>query len=1542
MATNSCRVSFLVAVVILNILPSAWAQSTPNDVTPGNETGTMSYQTYGGAHENVSLSNGNLNLQIPLINLPSRNGQNLSLGLTYDSKIWTLHQDYDPYSGIYTYWWDYPSVGVGFNFPGLESTWTAVQTTRAGTYWCNAGYIVRTSDGSKHSFGNRTGCWYYPNTGNPSSYPADNINVTDAADASYLRLDSTNSADIVLHTKSGEQIHFTGSQNQFSKLEDSNGNTITYSQVNSNLWVVKDNLGRSINFNYSSYVLQNISYLDANGVNRTISFSYTPVTIYPTFTNPPGSYDGDGSQLWSPISSVTLPNNLKWTFQYDTWGGLTKITYPAGGYTRYDYVVDTNLWVSHRAFSAAADFREVNHRYVCRSATGSCATEDVTTYAATVNGTIVNNQYMDLTDALGNRTRYQFSAPAGGTPVYSAREIFRYYYQGQSTLLRTVQTDYNSLDYTGNPTDNSLPIRVTTTLNDVSPNIINKKEWDYDTYSQIWCSPYIVACSGVGAPVPIDNPTEERDFDWGSGGPGTLMRKTDYTWLKTNAVNGQDYTTTAIHILNRKLTEQIKDINSTIFAQTQYEYDNYASDQKHAALQSSGAVQHDAAFSTSYTTRGNVTAIQHWRNTDSVWLTTYNQLDDSGNIRKTIDPAGNPTSFGFADSWGNATCTPSGGNAAAYPTTVTNALNQSISSTYNSCNGTTATSTDLNNQPSTFGYDLMGRRVQSTFPDGGQSSGTYNESSLPLNITASKKITSSINLSSYQGVDGIGHTTQTQMTSDPQGTDYVDTTYDALERKSTISNSYRSTGDPTYGITTSVYDALGRVIQMIPPDGSGSSNNVSTAYSGNCSTVSDQTGRKRKSCMDGLGRTKQVFEPDVNGNLVNETDYQYDVLNNLLCVHQRGTDTTADKSCTDPTVPASWRPRSFTYNSLSQLLTANNPESGSIAYAYDADGNVLTKTDARGIVTSYFYDAVNRLTKKTYSDSTPQITYWYDGQTPTGCTPPTLSATYGIGRRTAMCDAGGSEAWSYDQMGRIQIEKRTTNGITKTTTYTYNLDGSLATLTYPSGRVVTFTPSGAGRELSAVDLGNGITYASGALYTPFGALSGVQYGSNLISTLYYNTRLQPCRISVQTSGTQPSQCSDSLNTGNLLDLSYDYNMSVANNGNVKQITNNRNANRTQAFTYDSMNRIQTAITQGTSGSLCWGIDYSYDVYANLLSASLDSSRPSCSWTVLNAGVDTHNRITNTGFSYDAAGNVLSDATTSYSWDAESELKTAAGLTYTYDGDGRRVQKSNGKLYWYGSGDEILDESDASGNITDEFVFFGGKRIARRNVSSGNIYYYLADNLGTARMIVQAGQTTPCYDADFDPFGGEHVAVNTCPQNYKFTGKERDAETGLDDFDARYYSSGFGRFQSSDWSAIPAPVPYADLGNPQTLNLYAYVKNNPMNLTDPAGHGNGPPEGPTGAMFYVIGGGGEGGPGAMTYTVTVNGESTTFSDLNEAQAFYNQTVKQAQNQVVMNVAIFRSDNLSNIAQGWVNSQIAQLTSDMSEMGINVNVVSDLDD
>jgi RHS repeat-associated protein len=69
-----------------------------------------------------------------------------------------------------------------------------------------------------------------------------------------------------------------------------------------------------------------------------------------------------------------------------------------------------------------------------------------------------------------------------------------------------------------------------------------------------------------------------------------------------------------------------------------------------------------------------------------------------------------------------------------------------------------------------------------------------------------------------------------------------------------------------------------------------------------------------------------------------------------------------------------------------------------------------------------------------------------------------------------------------------------------------------------------------------------------------------------------------------------------------------------------------------------------------------------------------------------------------------------------------------------------------------------------------------------------------------------------------------------------TGKERDSESGNDYFGARYYASSMGRWLSPDWSGAQVPVPYANLSDPQSLNLYAYVRNNPLGIYDPDGHG----------------------------------------------------------------------------------------------------------
>ncbi|WP_263409585.1 RHS repeat-associated core domain-containing protein [Terriglobus tenax] len=84
-----------------------------------------------------------------------------------------------------------------------------------------------------------------------------------------------------------------------------------------------------------------------------------------------------------------------------------------------------------------------------------------------------------------------------------------------------------------------------------------------------------------------------------------------------------------------------------------------------------------------------------------------------------------------------------------------------------------------------------------------------------------------------------------------------------------------------------------------------------------------------------------------------------------------------------------------------------------------------------------------------------------------------------------------------------------------------------------------------------------------------------------------------------------------------------------------------------------------------------------------------------------------------------------------------------------------------------------------------------------------------------------------------------------------SGKERDSESGLDYFGARYYGSAMGRFMSPDWSEKPVSLPYSNVHNPQTLNLYSYIENNPLSRSDPDGHWPTPSYGGTWRHYDIV-------------------------------------------------------------------------------------------
>jgi YD repeat-containing protein len=371
---------------------------------------------------------------------------------------------------------------------------------------------------------------------------------------------------------------------------------------------------------------------------------------------------------------------------------------------------------------------------------------------------------------------------------------------------------------------------------------------------------------------------------------------------------------------------------STEVAATNYLYDQ-------VATSSATAIDHDETnYSSSGTTpRGNATTKLAWcLQAGCASANTTYTYDETGQVTSVTNPNGNQTTYSYTDSWFNtnsggftttAGSPPGNTNAyltlVTYPTTAGISHKESFSYGYN--NGQLTQLNDENGEQNTYYYnDKWSRPTEVTYPDGGQTTYAYNDSSYLLNTpsvpspsdTTTKLITSGVNLLTLTAMDGVGHPVQNQLVSDPAGIDYTFKTYDGLGHLHSATNPYRTTADSTYGITTYTYDALGRVTGVSDPDGSA----AQTSYCGPSTLATDEAGRWRRSTSDGLGRLIEVDEPNsstatvtacpTGGDPIVPTKYAYNTLNNLNTVLQNSS-----------------RQRTFTYDSLSRLLTSFNPES---------------------------------------------------------------------------------------------------------------------------------------------------------------------------------------------------------------------------------------------------------------------------------------------------------------------------------------------------------------------------------------------------------------------------------------------------------------------------------------------------------------------------------------------------------------------------------------------------------------------------------------
>ncbi len=1384
-----------ICAVFLALLPSTiFAQSYLTQI--GSPTFTTAEPVELGY---VNVGNGNLHNQVLMTSSPQRGARSFSAGLMYDSRIWQISASnaWQPTNVLNSQggWRFVTSVDPGtVNYLSGEGT-CELNHIRVPSAEINDSFNWTAPDGTIHYFAIETEM-QLSSCGPPNRPTADGF----ATDSSGFHMYVTNFTTATVYAPDGTQV--------YPSTKDANGN---YFSLDGNGNVI-DTLGRTpvtktVNGSTTTYAVLNSQGTTSNvtvtteSISVSTHFGVTGVTEY--------------SGNLTVIKTVQLPDGQSYTLGYDSYGELNSMALPTGGLISYVYsnftdsLTGVNRWVSsHTSGGGTTTYSQgVISLSNCPSGAQGCQQQ----FLAKPDGSQVIYTFSLNNGAWVSSKQYK----TGGSPNIILETVTDTWNFGNSCQLPGCTGAANIQKLTEVTTlpvsTGGLTKQIQITYDSVNDqNIAKNQEWNFYSGS-----------------LPT-NPDRETD----------IVYQTGSSYVAKNIINRPVSVTACVPIG----TPPTCTGSTNVVAQTLYTYD------QGTPSSVTGIAQHDDTnFGTADTTRGNLTQIQRLASGTTNFLSASLSYDTTGQLVSATDVAGNQTSYSYQDSFFNDVGDgPSHPPQAYTPTKPTNAyltkvtppLIPASTSGYYFGTGQLALSTDANAASNYLHYiDPFARPTSTVLPNGGWTFTAYTASETEIDRYTG--ITGSFAVSGCTGcrhdealLDSLGRLTSSILVSDPEGQTTTATTYDSKGRVATTSHPYRSTSDPTYGLETPTYDGLNRVLQIKHPDNSNTSTYFGTAVSNGgltsplCTSNGagypilsvDEAGIKRESWIDGFGRTIETDEPNSTGTLAVGSCYAYDLNNNLISVKN------------------STQTRAYSYDLLSRITASSTPETGAISFAYDADsacptpnsfpGHLVKRIDARSIRTCYQYDKLNRLASTTYSDSTPAVSYFYDQTSYNG-----LSITYGNGRRTGMSDGSGQTAWSYNSVGIVNAEQRTIAGKSKSILYFYNYDGSVASITYPSGRAVSYSTSNAERPLSATDVTSGFQYAILASYAAPGAIQSVIYGragtfNGITESRGFNTRVETTSI----------QASSSAGAG--LNLGFTFSLPGGNNGSITTITDNRDTGRSlPSITYDPLNRITQAKTQATSGVDCWGQGFSPDTLGNLTTISVAE----CSAGSLNVTVNSNNQFTPTPtYAYDGSGNMTADGTGySYAFDAENRMKSANGTplgnyTYTYDGNGLRVEKSNGStgtLYWRGPSGHALAETDTSGNIVSEYIYFGGRRIARRD-SSGNVYFYNADASGTTRTVTDSAGNV-CYDADFTPYGQEIVQhTNSCPQSYKFTGYERDTETGLDYAFARYYSPRLGRFLSPD------PMG-GSLGDPQSLNRYSYTRNNPTNLMDPSGKWNVP-------------------------------------------------------------------------------------------------------
>ena len=1204
------------------------------------------------------------------------------------------------------------------------------------------------------------------------------------------------------------------------------------------------------------------------------------------------------------VSDVQLPNGRSYNFKYNSHGMLVRVELPAGGAFEYEYEPSLASATSPGDTPVVLVKMPVKEKRVYRSSTAGAALDSKTVFQEGLtaeNYTDVKTYAGDGTTILSWTRHYFYNRNDSSTrsTLFPGWQDFKEYKTEEldasgNVLRRTEQVheqrpvdgafngevfDGGTLDVTANGRAHDPRLRKTTAswLNGTTAAVKNSvTEYDYDRYS---------------------NQTEIREYGFGAlSEQGPLLRRTAnsywtddfYAAVKPSVTSPDPAPSSSVHIRGLLKASVVKDGSGSQQAETKYFYDNMAesltavtasTDLAAVTDQTSVPFHDDTDFGLALKARGNQTKVKRWKS-GTAYATTSRTYNTLGNVLTAADGRSNTVSYSYAASDGCAN-TSGSSNSHAYVTKIT----------YPPVSGSTAAMTekycwdytlgrpkgmeDANGAATSYTYEStttgLDRLKQISYPDGGTaeyeycdnfaSGCTFNSWSRPAPagpmVYSKTRLEAATYLESWKEFDGLGRELESRQRLSPQDI-VASKTYDGLNRIRTASPPYYA-GD-TATNTQTTYDLLGRPTEV---KNLGDNSLAKSTPLANEVTTEDASraagnlaGDKRKLVNDSLGRVEQVVEDQGVSSL--STYYRYNALDKLVGVCQ-GAAFSAGGVCTaSPTVQA----RSFAYDGLARLTSATNPESGTTAYTYDDNSNLETKTDGDGAVSTTTYDALNRPLTRSYSSTPrtgPSTRFCYEGQLWSAAAGQCAVAAAAIGnaamRLTDVWTADSRTRYTgFDAMGRILGSVQETGAATLPFAYTHTYAGSLKSITYPSGRQVSNSFDTAGRTTGLSGLLGAATtaYASQLTYAAHGAMKQMQFGNTLYETQDHSLkRLQPRRVSLGTTAGGIDR--GSLEFSYCAGLTYS-DECAANSGNIltqRILTGGATASFTQSYSYDGFNRLKSAVETGSGSTFAEG--YGFDRFGNMwleTPGSPGTNKP-CAASVPNClhVNGANNRLD--GATYDTAGNRLGMGPMGVTYDGEGRVTqvTATGTgdaQYQYDGLGKRVRATQM------SGTTVLRTTvfgyDAAGNLAAEMG-------PAAEAGEAGTWYVTVDQLGSTRMMTRgAGEVARRFD--YAPFGEElagsgrssGLGYGATGPRQRFTGKERDAETGLDYFGARYMSSAQGRFTSPDeWAGgivdpftgqqvgKPGPLPYADITDPQTINKYAYVRNNPLRYTDPDGH-----------------------------------------------------------------------------------------------------------